>query len=102
MEFQYMKAVCLISVGNALLEVEFLVYEISMEYTSYNKNCSLTWFHCEKWLEEMAHTQYTAFKNGSLLVTEVHLEWTILILQLKPSLLASALINTQRASLPIL
>lgn len=42
MKFQYMKAVCLISVSNALLEVEFLVYEVSMEYTSYNKNCSLT------------------------------------------------------------
>lgn len=33
---------CLISVGNALLEVELLIYEISMEYTSYNNNCSLT------------------------------------------------------------
>lgn len=33
---------CLISTGNALLEVELLMYKISMEYTSYNKNCSLT------------------------------------------------------------
>lgn len=42
MKFQHRKAVCLISVGDALLEVKFLIYEVSMEYTSYNKNCSLT------------------------------------------------------------
>lgn len=33
---------CPISVGNALLEVELLIYKVCMEYTSYNKNCSMT------------------------------------------------------------
>lgn len=38
----HMKAVCQISVANAVLEVEFLIYKVGMEYASYNKNCLLT------------------------------------------------------------
>lgn len=67
-----MKAVCQISVANLLLEVEFVIYEVSMEYASYNKNCSLTCGSTAKRDWKRWHALNTHFFQIVLpLVTEV-------------------------------
>lgn len=72
-------------------------------YASYNRNCSFNmWFYCEKWLEEMACSQYRFLKIVLPLVAELCFRWAILVLQWKPSLLAHALINTQRIATDII
>lgn len=67
----HMKAVCQISVANAVVEVEFLIYKVGMEYASYNKNCLLTRRTTVKSDWKRWHILYTFFKIVLPLVTSL-------------------------------